>query len=177
MLSGRERLVILVIFLSVSFLMGADVYDDIHEGAQLEHVIEELVIVFLSLIGFTYLWASYIRSRRENLSIREDLKKVRQDLDQYKNETQHLFEGLSHKVDDQLERWALTRSEKEVALLLLKGLSTKEIADVRHTSEKTISQQASAVYQKSGIHGRVELSAFFLEDLFLPPENGKTGTT
>ncbi len=60
-------------------------------------------------------------------------------------------------------------AEREVALLLLKGLSHKDIADVRRTSEKTVRQQSLAVYRKAGLSGRAELSAFFLEDLLLPP--------
>jgi DNA-binding NarL/FixJ family response regulator len=53
--------------------------------------------------------------------------------------------------------------------LLLKGLSHKEIAAVRSTSERTIREQARAVYRKAGLPGRSALSAFFLEDLLLPP--------
>jgi len=37
-----------------------------------------------------------------------------------------------------------------------------------NTSERTIRDQARAVYRKSGVAGRTELSAFFLEDLLLP---------
>jgi len=52
--------------------------------------------------------------------------------------------------------------------MLLKGLSHKEIAAMRQTSERTIREQARAVYRKSGLAGRSSLAAFFLEDL-LPP--------
>jgi DNA-binding NarL/FixJ family response regulator len=55
-----------------------------------------------------------------------------------------------------------------VASLLLKGLSHKEIAEVRRVSEATARQQARAVYKKAGLSGRNELAAFFLEDLLLP---------
>jgi hypothetical protein len=39
----------------------------------------------------------------------------------------------------------------------------------RNTSEKTVRQQASAIYQKSNLSSRSELSAFFLEDLLVIP--------
>ena len=35
-------------------------------------------------------------------------------------------------------------------------------------SDRTVRQQAVEVYRKSGLSGRAELSAFFLEDLLLP---------
>lgn len=59
------------------------------------------------------------------------------------------------------------------ALLLLKGLSHKVIAEVRATSERTVRQQALAVYRKAGLAGRAELAAFFLEDLLLPGGGGR----
>jgi DNA-binding CsgD family transcriptional regulator len=77
--------------------------------------------------------------------------------------------GLGVAIDRQFERWALSPAEKEVALLLLKGLSHKEIAGVRSVTEATARQQARAVYKKAGLSGRHDLSAFFLEDLLLPP--------
>ena len=39
---------------------------------------------------------------------------------------------------------------------------------MRQTSERTIREQARALYRKSGLSGRAELSAYFLEDLLLP---------
>jgi DNA-binding NarL/FixJ family response regulator len=47
-------------------------------------------------------------------------------------------------------------------------LRHKAIADLRQTSERTVRQQALAVYRKSGLNGRNDLAAFFLEDLLLP---------
>lgn len=77
--------------------------------------------------------------------------------------------GLRRALDRQFARWSLSPAEREVLLLLLKGLSHKEIAEVRSTSETTVRQQALALYRKSGLASRTELSAFFLEDLLLPP--------
>lgn len=74
-------------------------------------------------------------------------------------------------IDTQLDRWSLSPAEKEVALLLLKGLAHKEIASIRSTSEGSARQQAYAVYQKSGLSGRTEHSAFFLEDLLVTPNH------
>jgi DNA-binding CsgD family transcriptional regulator len=71
-------------------------------------------------------------------------------------------------MDEQFDRWALSPAEKETALLLLKGLSHKEIAQVRAVSDATARQQARAVYKKGGLSGRNDLAAFFLEDLMLP---------
>ncbi len=59
-------------------------------------------------------------------------------------------------------------ADLEAALALLKGLSHKTIAKWSGRSERTVRQHAVAVYRKSGLEGRAELSAFFLEGLLLP---------
>jgi len=51
---------------------------------------------------------------------------------------------------------------------LLKGLSHREIADIRGVSERTVRQQSRALYRKAGLSGRADLAAYFLEDLLLP---------
>ncbi|NQU58752.1 MAG: helix-turn-helix transcriptional regulator [Rhodospirillales bacterium] len=61
--------------------------------------------------------------------------------------------------------WKLSSSEREVALLLIKGLSIQEIADIRETKTGTIKSQCSAIYRKAEVKGRNELVAYFVEDL------------
>ena len=52
----------------------------------------------------------------------------------------------------------------------MKGLTFKENATVRETREKTVRQQASTIYAKSGLEGRHAFAAWFLED-FLAEEH------
>ena len=79
-----------------------------------------------------------------------------------------MMKGLAEALDQQFDRWRLSPAEKEVALLLLKGLSHKDIAEVRSVTAATARQQARSVYKKAGLSGRHDLAAFFLEDLMLP---------
>jgi len=62
-------------------------------------------------------------------------------------------------------QWKLSPSEAEVALLLIKGMSTQEIADIRNTKTGTVKSQTSSIYQKTNLKGRNELMAYFVEDL------------
>jgi len=87
----------------------------------------------------------------------------------WRAEAEEALRGLGAAIDRQFERWGLSPAEREVALHLLKGLSLKDAALERKTSERTVRQQALAVYRKAGLAGRAELAAFFLEDLLLPP--------
>ena len=79
--------------------------------------------------------------------------------------------ALGHAIADQFKRWKLSAAEIDIAGLMLKGASLKEIAMARDTSEATIRQQAQSIYRKSGLSGRAELSAYFLESLFAEAED------
>lgn len=57
---------------------------------------------------------------------------------------------------------------QDVVIGMLKGLSFREIAELRDTREKTVRQQASSVYRKAGVSGRNELTAWFFEDMLDP---------
>lgn len=68
-------------------------------------------------------------------------------------------------IEDKFASWQLSRSERDIALLLIKGFSAQEIADLRQTRAGTVKSQSSAIYQKAGVKGRNELAAYFVEDL------------
>ena len=79
--------------------------------------------------------------------------------------------ALGSAIQLQFRHWHLSAAEIDIAGLMLKGASLKEIALARDTSEATIRQQAQSVYRKSGLSGRAELSAYFLESLFAEAED------
>jgi len=76
---------------------------------------------------------------------------------------------LPEVIDNEFRRWALTDTEKEIAILLIKGLTMQEIAGVRGVKEKSVRQQATGVYAKAGVSGRYEPTSHFIEDLLAPP--------
>lgn len=73
-------------------------------------------------------------------------------------------------VQAQFAAWQFTPAEKDVGLLLIKGLSLEEIAVVRETKSKTVRQHATALYAKAALEGRHQLAAYFLEDLMTPAQ-------
>jgi len=88
---------------------------------------------------------------------------------QINNAQQEALQAASGELLQVIEKrfvdWKLSASEKQVALLLIKGLSIQEICDVRNTKAGTVKSQANAVYQKSGLQNRAELVSYFVEDL------------
>jgi DNA-binding CsgD family transcriptional regulator len=109
----------------------------------------------------------------EHRLLREDLNLVRLESARWRREMDEHLRGLGAAMQRQFATWGLSRAEQDVALLMLKGFSHKEIARLRGCSEATVRQQAASIYQKADLPGRAGLSAFFLEGLFLPEERAE----
>jgi DNA-binding CsgD family transcriptional regulator len=132
------------------------------------HVTFEAVFVLGCLGSAAYLWAGWMRTRRSLARVEAKLTEQGAERDAWRRKSSKLLRGLGEEISRQFGEWGLTPAEREVALLLLKGYGHKEIAALLGRSERTVRQQAVGVYRKSGLSGRAELSAFFLEDLLLP---------
>jgi DNA-binding CsgD family transcriptional regulator len=70
-------------------------------------------------------------------------------------------------LEERFAEWALTPSERDVALFAIKGFSTAEIAGLRSTSEGTVKAQTNAIYRKAGVSGRPQLLSQFIEELMV----------
>ncbi len=125
-------------------------------------------LIVMTAVGMVHLFGRMERQHEEQLSLVRDLHVARAEGAQWRTDMRDLLQGLGEAINAQFDRWQLTASEREVAMLMLKGLSHKEIAVIRETSERTVRQQATAIYGKANLSGRAALSAFFLEDLLLP---------
>jgi DNA-binding NarL/FixJ family response regulator len=122
----------------------------------------------MAVIGIFIVLRNSIETKQELKDEREKFSNFKLEAEKWREQSRNYVEGLSQAIDQQLTTWNLSSAEKEVAFLLLKGLSLKDIALVRKTTEKTARAQSAAIYSKSGLSGRSELAAFFLEDLLVP---------
>lgn len=118
--------------------------------------------------GFTHVFIELLVFLAISLALFRELQQVKllnQQISQEKLKSARLAGELLQVMKLQFSQWGLTGSESDVALLLIKGLSMKEVAEVRQVKEKTVRGQATAIYAKAGCAGRHELAAFFIEDL------------
>lgn len=178
---GKLLLGVLVAFIAVALLAALDLASDLREGTTVGHVLAEGGVFVVGMVGAVFMAHRLMGAmrgervaREEAIHLAERLKASEAEAARWRDEARDLLAGLGVALDRQFERWALSPAEKEVALLLLKGLSHKEIAAVRSITEATARQQARAVYKKAGLSGRNDLAAFFLEDLMLPRETDES---
>lgn len=167
-MNRKERILIIAILTIVTLMVAVDLATDSKEGVVIWHILVEGSTGLASLFGIFYFIKDSFRLQHKLSDTLNENVKLKKESAEWKTEAQKYIEGLSKSIDLQLSKWNLSAAEKEVTLLLLKGLSLKEIAEIRNTTEKTARAQSIAVYSKSGLAGRSELAAFFLEDLLQP---------
>lgn len=125
-------------------------------------------IAIICAILLIALFISKVKNSNRETKLYQDLKKVEEENRQNKERLSERVSGLSKHIEQEFTKWALTKTEKEIALMLLKGLTFKEIAEVRSKSERTVRQQAGGIYAKSSLSNRSDLAAYFLEDFMSP---------
>lgn len=77
--------------------------------------------------------------------------------------------ALAELIEQRFDEWNLSASERDVAMMAIKGLSVAEMAEVRNSREGTIKSQCAAVYRKADVSGRHQLLSLFIEDLLADP--------
>lgn len=158
MRENKQKIIFTLVLAMIFASVLLDIVAEWGKGVGALHLVIEIFIALSVVSGIIFLWF-------KNLFLNKQLVFSKAESNKWKEQNAHLIGGLSRAIDLQLEEWRLSPSEKETSLLLLKGLSLKEIAEIRGVSERTARQQSVNVYQKSGLAGRAELSAYFLEDL------------
>ncbi len=163
-IENKDRF-LLTAFTLMVVASGYDIVSDLSHGTPLGHVLQETVLLLLSLSGIFWLVTGLRRQQKEIVALKHSLQKTTissQPAEQYVLQAR---KTLADVINQQFADWSLTPSEQEVGWLLLKGLSLKEIAGLRETRGKTVRQQASSIYKKAGLSGRHTFSAWFIEDI------------
>lgn len=143
-----------VVLLSAMLFFAYDIISDLSVGSDSSgHIIVE-ILVSLAITAVLFQELKRVASLK-NAVHAEQMKTAR------------LSGELFAVMNKQFSDWGLSPSEHEVALLLIKGMSMKEISEMRQVKEKTVRQQATQIYAKSGYAGRHELAAHFIEDLMI----------
>jgi putative tricarboxylic transport membrane protein len=133
------------------------------------------ILSVLLLVGLFY---QRILSQRREEGLQQAYEQATGKANLHTEELERALTNIQDNIAEEFDRWGLTAAEREIALFLLKGLRLKDIAESRGTSERTVRQQAQAIYKKAGLDGRFELAAYFIEDVIQSMElGGATPTT
>jgi DNA-binding CsgD family transcriptional regulator len=176
--SGRDRQLLMLVA-GLGLALAVDVVADLLAMGEVIHVAVEILMALLIIRTLIILMRASMAERRTRRRLEHAVARLDDEVSVLRRHEAELHatvvelrasaseaaSGLAQIVDRTFAAWGLSPVEAQVGFLLLKGFSTKEIAGIRGTSERTVRDQAQAVYRKAGLAGRAELAAWFLEDL------------
>lgn len=145
---------ILVLALAAFFFV-IDVLTDLDEYGLGWHIVLELTATVALFIAVALMMVELREMQTRMDSLDRGIRAARGDM-----------AGL---IGSFFDRWQLTPSERDVALLILKGFDNEAIAGLRGVAVGTIRAQSARVYAKAGVDGRAQLFSIFMEELLAEP--------
>jgi DNA-binding CsgD family transcriptional regulator len=164
------RLLFVLLTMLALVISGVEVFNEFINGEPVFDMLDDLALFTIALLVANGLLTEVMRHRRAVADLQQQLSDARGKLQQVDERSRSIGRQYREVMQKQFDVWALTQSEQEIVISLLKGLSFREIAAMRETREKTVRQQATGIYRKAGLNGRHELAAWFFEDLLDPVE-------
>ena len=145
--------------------LALDIVKDLPRESLLLEIIIEGSILLLVITSSNYIWNILHKVENSNTELERDLISTQERATTWERKSKEFIKEFQSHLTDQFNKWNLTKSEQEIALLLLKGNSAKDISELRRTSLGTIKNQCRSIYEKSGQSNKSELSAYFLGEL------------
>jgi len=151
-------LIVANVMCTVFFAM--DVITDFESFGSQEafHLIVEAVAAVVLFVGTSFMLLELRRILQRNASMEIGLRAARGE--------------MQAVIDKFFAEWRLSDAERDVALLLLKGLDNETIASIRGTATGTVRAQCASIYAKAGVDGRSQLMSVFMEELLSEPLGG-----
>lgn len=157
-----RRLMVFTLIL-IAPIAISDLVDDYFEGDAWYEIVLDIVFFLLIASPIFLVWKGVIiRLEESTKTIKSALSESERQRIKYQEALSETQLKLYKQINSWFDTWQVTPSEREVGLLLLRGLSFKEIADIRNTREQTVRLHASRVYSRAGVSSRQELAAFFM---------------
>jgi DNA-binding CsgD family transcriptional regulator len=152
---------------SFGLLMSLEVMTETDGFQLVDFLVDALTLLLMisTTLGLVLLFHRMQSQHEERVGLIERLDIARAEGAEWRQKAETHLAGLRAEMENQFDRWGMSPAEKDVGMLILKGLSHKEIGSLRGTTEATVRQQAQSIYQKSDLPGKTAFSAYFLEDL------------
>lgn len=169
--TDRNRLIALGLA-GFSALLALEWATEGEDIALADFMIDALALLLLvaTSVAAALLAVGAREQRQERQALLKDLEKAKADGAQWRARAEDQLAQFREVIGEQFDEWDVTDAERDVGHLILRGLSHKEIARMRSTSEATVRQQAQALYRKANLPNKGAFAAYFLDDvLYLPP--------
>ncbi len=155
--AAKEEMV--VTFFSLTPWVGLPVIDYFNLGQAVEAATTNTG--FLLLLGLQLKQhITKLRSERKRLveseeNLRNWNKTLKEEVDRRTKEIEQIT--MKERIKSNCERFALTPREKEIAVLICRGQSYKQIAETLYISERTATKHAQNIFDKAKVSNKLEL--------------------
>ncbi|WP_223475865.1 helix-turn-helix transcriptional regulator [Oricola indica] len=159
--TGKRRAYVLAVLIVANMMcavfFAADVIADFEALGSQEsfHLMIEAIAAVVLVFGTGFLLMELRRLLQRNASMEIGIRAARGE--------------MQSVIDRFFSDWGLSDAERDVALLLLKGLDNEAIASIRGTATGTVRAQCARIYAKAGVDGRSQLMSVFMEELLSEP--------
>lgn len=171
LLEGRRRLIALGV-LCFALLLALEWVTEGEDIMLADFMIDALALALLvaTSVAAALVAVDIKEQQADRFALLHDLEQAKADGAQWRTRAEDQLDQFRRAIGEQFEEWDATAAERDIGHLILRGLSHKEIARLRHTSEATVRQQAQSLYRKANLPNKGAFSAYFLDDvLYLPP--------
>lgn len=152
----------------VLFSSAEDIIEEFSDGQAPLQMLDDISLFLISAFLLIIFLIDYLNQQKSLHELSGQLESMRGRLKKIDTDSVEIARQYRTVIQKQFDQWKLSPGEQEIALALIKGLSFREVAELRDTREKTVRQQAASVYKKAGLSGRHELAGWFFEDLLNP---------
>lgn len=163
----NDKIKLTYLLIGIFLLVVTDITVEILRDSPFVEVFSKLVLQtsILGLIAYTthLVWIKFAQQQIEKKIIEKNLMQAQEEARTWRMRSKEFTNEFKQYIQHQLDQWGLSKSEKEIAILILQGKTSKEMAEFRFTSERTIRNQCRSIYEKSKFSGKNEFMAYFLE--------------
>lgn len=152
--SSYVFLIVVQAICAVIFLSDA-IGETLHESHSVWHLTLEILACLVLLVAVLISARNLIDLIRRKASLERSLANASM--------------AVQHVIESKFSDWSFSRSERDVASLIVKGLSTAEIARLRGTAEGTVKAQLNSIYRKADARSRSDLMSQILDAMIDRP--------
>lgn len=128
-----------------------------HIATQRAYNIDELIHIFFELLATAALGLGILFMRSYLTLLNERHQQAQTSLTALRSDFDN-FIGIK------FDNWHLSDAERDVAFLLLRGVTINDISSFRNTSVGTVKAQCRNIFKKSGVSSRVDFMSLFMEE-------------
>lgn len=150
----HAALILIQAFCAVVFMTDA-ISDIMKNGEHYTHLAIEFITSTALIVAIVFETRKLMELLQRHASLERTLENASQ--------------AVHVVIENKFVEWSLTPSERDVSALLVKGISTAEIASIRGTSDGTVKAQLNAIYRKSGSKSRSDLMSQILDAMIDRP--------